>query len=353
LIGEPERVQAVALIDEAVQEGCRKVKACETLGLSVRTVQRWQRAGSADRRKGSRAMPANRLSETEVARVLAVLNAPEYAAKSPNQVVPMLADCGQYIASESTMYRILREEKLLHHRQASAPARRHEPTPRVASGPNQVWSWDITWLASPVRGMYFYLYLIMDIYSRKIVAWQVHERECAAYAAALAREGCYVEGVDAQAVVLHADNGSPMKGATMLATLERLGVIPSFSRPAVSDDNPFSESLFRTLKYRPEYPGQAFENITQARVWVERFVRWYNDDHRHSAIRFVTPHERHSGQDLEILQRRHALYQEARRHNPERWSGETRNWTPVRTAVLTSYRPKVKQADSPQVMKAA
>ena len=117
----------MTLVDEAVQQGCRKVRACEALGLTVRTVQRWQRAGAVDRRKGSRAKPANRLSETERARVLAVLNAPEYAAKSPNQVVPMLADCGEYIASESTMYRILREEQLLHHRQASAPARRHEP----------------------------------------------------------------------------------------------------------------------------------------------------------------------------------------------------------------------------------
>ena len=353
MISEPERVQAVVLIDEAVQQGCRKVKACETLGLSLRTVQRWQRTGSVDRRKGSRAMPANRLSQSEVARVVAVLNAPEHAAKSPNQVVAMLADRGEYIASESTMYRILREERLLHHRQASAPARRHEPTARVASGPNQVWSWDITWLASPVRGMYFYLYLIMGIYSRKIVTWQVHERECAEYAAALAHEACYVEGVDAREVVLHADNGSPMKGATMLATLERLGVIPSFSRPAVSDDNPFSESLFRTLKYRPEYPEQAFENITHARAWVERFVRWYNHEHRHSAIRFVTPHERHSGQEREILQRRHALYQQARRGHPERWSGETRNWTPAGTTSLTGYRPKVKKAENSQVMKAA
>jgi transposase InsO family protein len=329
------------------------VKACEALGLSVRTVQRWQRAGSADRRKGSRGIPANRLSATERARVLAVLSAPEYCDKSPNQVVPMLVDRGEYIASESTMYRILHEEKLLRHRQASAPARRHEPTPRAASGPNQVWSWDITWLASPVRGMFFYLYLIVDIYSRKIVAWQVHERECAEYAAALATEACYVEGVAAQEVVLHADNGSPMKGATMLATLERLGVIPSFSRPSVSDDNPFSESLFRTLKYRPAYPERAFENIPHARAWVERFVHWYNHEHRHSAIRFVTPHQRHSGQEREILQRRHARYQQARRRHPERWSGETRNWTPADTVYITSYRPKVNECKSSKVNKAA
>ena len=170
----------------------------------------------------------------------------------------------------------------------------------MATGPNRVWSWDITFLASPVRGMFFYLYLIVDIYSRKIVAWQVHERECAELAAALATEACYLEGVSPDEVVLHSDNGSPMKGATMLATLQRLGLIPSFSRPSVSDDNPFSEALFRTLKYRPQYPEQAFEDIGAARTWVACFVNWYNHEHRHSAIRFVTPQERHSGQEFRL-----------------------------------------------------
>jgi len=182
LIGESDRRHVLELIGEAMTQGCRKEKACEALELSVRTVQRWEREGSVDRRKGSRAIPANRLSDVERERVVAVLNAPAHRDKSPNQLVPMLADQGEYIASESTMYRILREDKLLAHRQGSAPARRHESTARLATGPNQVWSWDITYLASPVRGMFFYLYLIMDIYSRKIVAWQVHECECAEYA---------------------------------------------------------------------------------------------------------------------------------------------------------------------------
>ncbi len=336
-----------------MQKGCRKVKACEELGLSVRTVQRWERGGSVDARKGSRAVPANRLSDAERALVLAVLNAPAHCDKSPNQVVPLLADRGEYIASESTMYRILREEKLLAHRHRSAPVRRHEPTPRVATGPNQVWSWDITLLATPVRGMFYYLYLIVDIYSRKIVAWQVHQRECAELAAELATEACYVEGVAPQEVDLHSDNGSPMKGATMLSTLQRLGVIPSFSRPSVSDDNPFSEALFRTLKYRPHYPEQAFEDIGAARAWVERFVRWYNEEHRHSAIRFVTPQERHSGQDHDILARRHAVYQHARQRHPQRWSGRTRNWAPAEDVYLTSYRPKKDKSTNEMTKKAA
>lgn len=353
MISEFDRCRALELIAEAVAQGCRKLKGCEALGLSLRTLQRWQRDGSVDRRKGSQAMPASRLSDEERAEVLALLNAPAHCDQSPNQLVPMLADRGEYIASESTMYRILREEKMLTHRHRSAPVRRHEPTPRVATGANQVWSWDITFLAGPVRGMFFYLYLIVDIYSRKIVAWQVHERECAEHAAELVTEACYVEGTSPNEVVLHSDNGSPMKGSTMLATLQRLGLIPSFSRPCVSDDNPFSEALFRTLKYRPQYPEQAFAGIGAARAWVERFVHWCNHGHRHSALRFVTPHQRHTGQDRDILRRRHEVYEQARRSHPQRWTGETRNWTPANAVSLTSYRPRTKKPKDEQMKEAA
>ena len=328
------------LLGDAMAQGCRKVTACEVLGVSVRTVQRWEGSGSQDNRRGSRAAPANRLSEMERARVLAVLNAPAYRDKSPNQVVPLLADEGRYLASESTMYRLLREEKLLGHRQASAPRRHYDQQTLQASGANQIWSWDITWLATPVKGMFFYLYLVVDLYSRKIVAWSVHEDESAEFAAALAREACHLEGVKDAAVVLHADNGSPMKGATMLATLRSLGVVPSFSRPSVSDDNPFSEALFRTLKYRPDYPERAFASLADARSWVERFVRWYNGEHRHSGLNYVTPTQRHDGADRELLAQRHGLYQQARETNPQRWSGRTRNWTPASVVTLPTYRPK-------------
>jgi transposase InsO family protein len=351
-MGQSDRERALALMGEAVQAGCRKVKACEALGLSVRTVQRWERTGLVDGRKSTRAGPANRLSDEERARVLAVLSAPENVDKSPHQLVPMLADRGEYIGSESTLYRILREEKMLRHRQASRPARHYEPTAHAASAANQVWSWDITWLKSPGRGLFFYLYLIVDLYSRKIVAWQVHEREDAEHAAELATEACYVEGVAAEKVVLHSDNGAPMKGATMLSTLQRLGVIASFSRPSVSDDNAFSEALFRTLKYCPAYP-RCFADIDEARAWVERFVRWYNGEHRHSGLKFVTPEQRHTGRDAEILRRRHAVYQQARAHHPQRWTGQTRNWSPARTVYLTSYRPKTTESTTGELREAA
>ena len=197
----------------------------------------------------------------------------------------------------------------------------------------------LTFLRGPVRGMFFYLYLIVDLYSRKIVAWSVHDEESAQYASELACEACYLEGIEPGELVLHADNGAPMKGATMLATLQHLGVLPSFSRPRVSDDNPYSEALFRTLKYRPEYPERAFASLAETRTWVEQFVRWYNTQHCHSALKLVTPEQRHQGRDTELLARRHDIYQQARARHPQRWSGNTRNWQPAAAVTLPTYRP--------------
>lgn len=334
-----QRQQVLELVEEAVRNGCRKARACEALGLSVRTVQRWQRQGLDDRRRGTRARPANALSDAEREQVLEVMNSPQFQDKSPHQVVAALADAGCYLAAESTIYRILRAARQLAHRLRSAPRRRYESVPLEASGPNQIWSWDITYLRGPIRGTFFYLYLIIDLYSRKIVAWSVHEEENSMLASALAQEACYRERVSPAQVVLHADNGAPMKGATMLATLQRLGVVPSFSRPAVSNDNPFSEALFRTLKYRPEFPDNAFPSLHAAREWTERFVRWYNTEHRHSALKFVTPEQRHRGEDVSLLAHRHDVYQTARTRHPERWSTNTRNWKPVGSVTLPTYRP--------------
>ncbi len=213
----------------------------------------------------------------------------------------MLADAGRYLGSESTIYRLLREERLLHHRgRAKAPERR-PPRTHVATGPNQLWTWDITYLKTPVRGVFASLYLLLDVWSRKIVGWAVHDTESAAQAAALFRMTCRAADLDPRGIVLHADNGGPMKGATMLATLEHLGVLASFSRPGVSNDNAYSESLFRTMKYRPGYPRQPFADLAAARAWVAAFVHWSNTQHLHSAIRFVTPEDRHTGRDLALL----------------------------------------------------
>lgn len=318
-----------------MNNGSRMERACETVGLSVRTLQRWRKQGGGeDARMGPRTVPSNKLNASERKRILDTVNNPEYKELSPKQIVPRLADQGKYIGSESSMYRILRQEDQMKHREPSQPARRHKPTEYVATGPCQVWSWDITYLRSSVRGMFFYLYIIMDVWSRKIVGWDVQAMESMEWASLLVDRSCRQLGVDPEGLILHSDNGGPMKGSTMLATLQRLGIVPSFSRPRVSDDNPYSEALFRTLKYRPEYPRRPFESIEEAREWVRGFVRWYNTEHLHSAIRFVTPDDRHFGRDREILAHRRRVYEKARKRHPERWTGDIRNWEPIGAVTL-------------------
>jgi putative transposase len=330
------------LIEEAVVAGARRAPACQLVGLSARSVERW-RAGpddtAEDARHGPRHAPANKLSSAERRTLLDTVNAATFRELTPHQIVPRLADLGCYLASESTIYRVLRAEQLLAHRgRAKAPVRR-APRAHIATGPDQVWTWDITYLRTPVRGLFLYLYLMMDIWSRKVVGWAVHEVEAADLAATLFTATCRAHHLDPRGIVLHADNGGPMKGATMVVTLERLGVLASFSRPNVSNDNPFSESLFRTLKYRPEYPTQPFVDLAAARTWVGTFVRWYNTTHLHSAIRFVTPEDRHAGRDTALLAARHAVYAAARTRRPERWSGRTRNWDPITDVTLNPEHP--------------
>jgi putative transposase len=326
------------LVGEAERAGARRGAACAVLGVSARTVERWRSDPAADQRGGPTTVPANTLTPDERRTVLATVNSPRFRELSPNQIVPLLADEGRYLASEATMYRILRAEALLHHRERSKAPVRRPPTAHTATGPNQVWSWDITYLRSPVRGIFFYLYLVVDVWSRKIMAWEVYEAESAELASALIEGQCAALGLDPRGLVLHADNGGPMKGSTMVATLERLGILPSFSRPSVSDDNPYSEALFRTLKYRPEYPAQPFGDLAAARAWVEAFVRWYNTEHLHSGIRFVTPEDRHCGREAAILAGRRALYAQARAARPERWSRDSRCWTPVERVYLNPER---------------
>ncbi len=334
----PQRDQVMALVAEAVVAGASQWRACEVIALSERTLQRWQNdkaEGACDRRPARVQTPRNRLSELERQRVLAIANSPEFGHLPPSQIVPRLVDQGEYVASESTFYRVLKAENQLKHRGAERPAKpRHKPRALAATAPGQLFSWDITYLPTPVMGIYFYLYLFMDIYSRKIVGWQVYEKESSELASEVMRDICVRENIVPKQVVLHSDNGSPMKGATMLATLQKLGVIPSFSRPACSNDNPFSESIFKTLKYRPAYPQRSFESLMSARQWVGTFVRWYNEEHRHSAIKFVTPAQRHAGLDGALLRKRAEVYEAAKARRPERWSGDTRSWERVTTVHL-------------------
>jgi putative transposase len=333
MISTPHRQTAVALITEAVIAGARRAKACATLEISDRTLRRWTKDGQVqpDRRPlVSRPEPANKLSAGERAAVLVACNSEVFASLPPSQIVPKLADQGRYLASESSFYRILRADGQQQHRgRAKPPVRRKQPASYKASGPCEVWTWDITWMPGPIAGMFFYLYLIVDIFSRKIVGWEVHERESADLAATLIRRAVLAEGCTLRPLVLHADNGSPMKGATMKVTMEKLGITASYSRPRVSNDNPFSEALFRTCKYRPNWPTKGFATKADAKAWVKSFASWYNGEHLHSAIRFITPNARHAGHDSVTLANRAVLYANARAQHPERWSGKTRNWQPA------------------------
>lgn len=325
------RCQAVSLIDEAVEAGARKKPACELLDITVRTYQRWVEDGKVKpdgRPDAERCLPQHTLTEEEQQFILAVLSRPEYVNLPPSQVVPILADLGIYYCSESSMYRILKKHNQQQHRGRSKKPGKRALSTHVATGSNQVWCWDITWFPGPAKGIYFYLYLMLDVFSRKIVGWEIHAEESSENAARLLRKACMKEGIHSSKLmlVLHSDNGSPMKGSSMLETMRQLDVVSSFSRPRVSNDNAYAESIFRTCKYRPEYPYKGFKNMTNAREWVLDFVTWYNQEHRHSGIKFVTPQSRHEGKDEAILAQRDVIYEQAKQRNPRRWTGKTRNW---------------------------
>ena len=324
-------------LEDAVTNGARWHRACQAIELSLRTAQRWRDGQSvrADLRSERVYQPKHRLTDAERNEILAIANSDKFGHLPPSQIVPRLADQGRYIASESSFYRVLKAAHQIKHRRSERPPQpRTKPQALAATAPNQLYSWDISYLPTTVKGQFFYLYMVLDVFSRKIVGWQVFEEESSQLSSQLIRDICHSEGVVAQQVTLHSDNGSPMKGATMLATLQQLGIAASFSRPAVSNDNPYSESLFKTLKYRPDYPLKPFEDLPQARKWVADLVDWYNHEHRHSSIRVVTPSERHQGLDRELLAKRHQVYQAARQANPARWTGQSRNWTRIDCVLL-------------------
>ncbi len=349
-----QRQTLLGLIEQACQDGARLHKACAVIGLAARTVQRWLVAGQdalqlGDRRTPDKRIhncPPNKLSDAEREAAMAVLNSDEYKDLPPSQIVPRLADKGQYVASESTLYRLLREaEQLAHRRVESPPQKRSKPRALVATQPDQIYCWDITYLPTQLRGEYFYLYLFVDIFSRKVVGWQVFDCESAELAAELLEDICRRQGISPSQMTVHSDNGGPMKGEKMIATMQRLGVAHSRSRPAVSNDNAYSESLFRTLKYRPQFPLKPFEDLLQARRWVTELVSWYNEEHRHSAISFVTPAQRHAQVDEKMLQARAEVYEAARQKNPTRWSAQTRNWQFIDEVHLNPDSPQTKEHD--------
>ena len=353
MIGLEDRQVLAQEIDAAHQAGARLRLACKTAGIDLRTLQRWKAEHglvAGDRRPAAvRPTPAHALSTAEREQIVCVANEPRFADMPPARIVPALADEGVYLASESSFERVLRAHGQMRHRgRAKAPRQSRPPTTHVATAPRQLWCWDMTFLPAEVLGRWFYLYLILDVYSRKIVGFEVHDSDDADHAAHLLKRTALAEGIHAMAnkPVLHGDNGSTLKATSVLAMLYWLGVKPSYSRPRVSDDNAFVESLFRTAKYRPEFPDRGFADLGAARAWAAHFVHWYNHEHRHSGIRYVSPAQRHAGADREILAARHELYMQARARNPRRWSGATRNWTPIEAVTLNPERDSVVKTHS-------
>ena len=336
MISASDRETALKLIDEAVCSGARRILACNELEIDERTYYRWKKqlftnGDCKDRRPDAdHSNPFNKISPEVRRRIIDTCNEPRFASMPPCEIVPALADEGIYIASESTFYRVLKDENMLNHRgRSEAPKRNNHPKTYKATGPNQVWMWDITYLHGPHKGMFYYLYLFSDLFDRSIVGWEIFEEESAEHASELIRRITTAQKrLTTQPLVLHSDNGSPMKGATMLATLYQLGITPSNSRPRVSNDNPYAESLFRTLKYRPNYQPKGFATLEEARSWMKLFEHWYNYEHHHSGIKFMTPMQRRSPGRNEILQKRHQVYEAAKEAHPERWNGRTtRDWS--------------------------
>ncbi len=267
------RRKAIGILDAAVAAGARAREVVALLGLGLTPLQRWRRQFAADgdgidRRKASPRLVSHRLTEEERKRILFTYNQPEFAALPPGQIVPILADQGFYIGSERSFYRVLQAHGQAHRRGRAGPPQEPRLVPRLqARRPNQLWSWDITYLPTSVRGVWLYLYLVIDVWSRKVVAWDVAEREDAQIVADLVGRACLRERITKdrrQPLILHADNGNAMRAATLETRLEELGVLRSFSRPSVSNDNPYSDSLFRTANYRPDYPRRPFLSQDEA-----------------------------------------------------------------------------------------
>lgn len=342
----PQRQGLVQMIRTAQDAGARLQPACAEVGVSVRTFQRWvdgEQVRADGRPDAIRPAPSNQLSPAERRAVLAICMEPRFADMPPTQIVPTLADEGIYQASESTFYRILHAHDAQHHRGRALRRTRKEAPTHVAHAPGQVWCWDVTYLPSRVRGLFFYLFAVIDLYSRKLVAWEVHGAENGELAAELIERARWREKLSGHPVILHADNGAAQRSQTLRAKLQQLGIEPSYSRPGVSDDNAFIESWFRTLKYIPAYPSAGFTDLEQARAWTLKFVDWYNGEHRHREIGFVTPNQRHSGQSKAILEHRREVYRAARQANPNRWSRQVRRWDEP-DHVYLNKREKSQQA---------
>lgn len=304
---------------EALTQQMGVVSACQALGLPRSSFYRARETETRLKAAETKAaQPARALGEAEKSTVRQLLNSERFQDLAPREVYATLLDEGQYLCHWRTMYRILEEHDEVRERRNQLRHPNHPKPELLATGPNQVWSWDITKLLGPVKWTYYYLYVVLDIFSRYVVGWMVADREAAALARELVGQTCLKQGIQAEQLTLHADRGSPMIARSLAMLLADLGVTKTHSRPHVSDDNPYSEAQFKTLKYRPDYP-ERFGCQIDARAWSRDFFDWYNHEHHHSALGLLTPADVHYGRAEEIIHRRQQVLHAAYQKNPERF----------------------------------
>lgn len=308
-------------MNELIEAGISQREGCRSTGTSRATWCRWRKKVAlpppAFQLVRSGVQP-HALSAAERSAVLAVCNSERFCNSAPRAIVATLLDEGRYLASASTFYRILGAEGQLHERRAIATHPARVKPELLTTAPNELWSWDITKLPGPAKWTWFSLYLVLDVFSRFIVAWEVATRESAAIAKALFSDAAREQGIQLGQLHVHADGGSAMKAKSLALLFADLGISKSHSRPHVSNDNPFSEAHFKTLKYRPEFP-EFFPSVEAARAFMLQLVHWYNYQHRHSGLAFLTPADVHFGRAQEILARRNAVLQHAWKQQPQRF----------------------------------
>lgn len=332
LIPPKDRQEAVNLIQDAITEGARLIKCCEVIEISVRTYQRWKSGKVEDYRKGADKMIPRKLTENEKQEIIYICCSDEFKDSNPYGIFINLLERRKYIASVSSFYRVLKDAELLHHRSNKRPrSKQSVPPEKVATGSNQVWTWDITWLPSKVKGHFYYSYKIIDIWDKNIVGWEIHDTESEEHARNLFQRTLAEQGFPN--VHVHSDNGNPMKGMSLLALLYDLGCKNSFSRPRVSNDNPFIESFVGTMKSSFKYPGR-FKSIEDAREWVAGFIDYYHTKHHHSGIQYFTPQQMRNGEYRKLVSIRNETMLSALSKNPCRWSGPVRQWKKKHTVYL-------------------
>jgi len=316
-------------------------KACQALGVSRASFYRWLKRSEEPKK---RPKPPRALGEEERREVRDVLNSEEFVDRAPYQVYAALLDRGTYFCSIRTMYRILAENSEVKERRNQLRHPTYTKPELLATGPNQVWSWDITKLGGPATWRNYNLYVILDIFSRYVVGWLLAERETAELAKRLIRETIEKEGVSEEQLTLHSDRGPSMTSKSVAQLLADLGVTKSHTRPYTSNDNAFSESQFRTLKYRPEFPKR-FGSLEDALSFCRPFFHWYNHEHRHSGLGLMTPFDVHCGRAKEVYDCRSAVLEAAYRRNPERFVRKVPTPPQVPEAVWINPPPSPQEAE--------